>query len=46
MLLSFSPAISGFISSRAGDVRDIINKKEYLEGTGVNRTVVCEASNI
>lgn len=46
MLLSFFPTISGFISNREGNVRDKINKKEYLERSGVNRTIMCEASYI
>lgn len=44
VILSFSPPISRSISSSMGGVRNILNKKEYFKGKGVNRTVVSETA--
>lgn len=43
---SFPPPISGFISNSICDVRYIVNLKEYLEGTGINGSALCENAHI
>jgi len=39
VILSFPPPILRSVSSSRGDIRNMVNKKEDLEGKGVNRNV-------